>query len=94
MKRDLYRLPTDTARHNQFKKLCLDYFNNHEKLLNNPSQRFATRARKALIRIKEVAHHRGIELLDLYAPSKNEGKQPINKKEKNNGRTQQEKTYG
>lgn len=53
--------------------------------MSNPSQRFATRARKALIRIKEVAHHRGLELLDLYAPSKNEGLEPINPKEKTNG---------
>lgn len=86
-RRRLYRLPTDTARHEQFKQLCLEYFSNHDKLMSNPSQRFATRARKALIRIKEVAHHRGLELLDLYAPSKNEGLEPINPKEKTNARS-------
>tara|TARA_A100001391_G_scaffold16192_2_gene9076 strand:+ start:1304 stop:1582 length:279 start_codon:yes stop_codon:yes gene_type:complete len=78
MKRRLYRHPVESARHEQFKNLCLEYFSNHEKLMNNPSQRFATRARKALIKLKKVAHERGLELLSLYAPSQNEGKEPIN----------------
>ena len=69
---------SEIVTHEQFKKLCLEYFSQHEKLISNPSQRFATRARKALIRIKKVAHERGLELLTLYAPSLNKGKQPIN----------------
>ena len=83
-KRTLYRHPVDSAKHEQFKKLCLEYFSNHEKLMSNPSQRFAARSRKALVQIKKVAHERGLELLSLYAPSQNEGRAPINKKEKTN----------
>ncbi len=77
-KRRLYRQPVESARHEQFKKLCLEYFSNQEKLMNNPSMRFATRARKALINIRKVALPLGLELLSLYAPSQNEGKEPIN----------------
>lgn len=77
-RKDIYRNPVESAKHEQFKRLCLEYFSQHEKLMNHPSQRFATRARKALIRIKKVAHERGLELLSLYAPSLNEGKDPIN----------------
>jgi hypothetical protein len=47
----------------------------------NPSMRFATRARKALIRIKKVAHELGLDYLSMYAPSHNQGKEPINNKE-------------
>jgi len=78
MKRKLYRQPVESAKHQQFKNLCLEYFTNYEKLMNNPSQRFATRARKALVRLKKVAHERGLELLSLYAPSMNEGGEQIN----------------
>ena len=78
VKRRLYRTPVESARHEQFKKLCLEYFSNQEKLMKNPSMRFATRARKALVNIKSVAHALGLELLSLYAPSKNVGKEPIN----------------
>jgi hypothetical protein len=38
----------------------------------------ATRARKALVLLKRVAHERGMELLTLYAPSLNEGKHIVN----------------
>jgi|TARA_S200002703_G_scaffold114700_2_gene100209 hypothetical protein len=74
MIRKLYRLPEETARHRQFKQLCLDYFENYDKLMKHPSKTYATRARKACVRLKQVAHARGIELLDLYAPSRNEGR--------------------
>tara|TARA_R100001463_G_scaffold76347_8_gene130449 strand:- start:3025 stop:3345 length:321 start_codon:yes stop_codon:yes gene_type:complete len=77
-RRRLYRQPVESARHEQFKKLCLEYFSNQEKLMNNPSMRFATRARKALINIRKVALPLGLELLSLYAPSMNEGKDTIN----------------
>ena len=56
----------------------MTYFKAMEKLLDKPSRRYAEQARKALINIKKIAHYRGIELLELYAPSKNEGKEPIN----------------
>ena len=74
MIRKLYRLPEETARHRQMKKLCLDYFTHYEKLMKQPSKTNATRARKACVLLKRVAHARGVELLDLYAPSRNEGR--------------------
>ena len=77
-RRKLYRQPVESARHEQFKKLCLEYFSNQEKLIANPSMRFATRARKALINIRKVALPLGLELLSLYAPSQNEGKKITN----------------
>ncbi len=77
-RRRLYRKPVESARHEQFKKLCLEYFSNQEKLIKNPSMRFATRARKALINIRKVALPLGLELLSLYAPSMNEGKKIVN----------------
>lgn len=80
----LYRQPADSAKHQQFKLLCLEYFTNHEKLLAKPSRRYAERARKALIRIRKVAHARGIEILELYAPSKNIGKESITIPQKQN----------
>ena len=79
--RRLYRKPVESAKHLQFKRLCLEYFTNYDKLMANPSMRFATRARKALIRIKKVAHELGLDYLSMYAPSHNQGKQPINNKE-------------
>lgn len=86
-RRRLYRLPVESARHEQFKKLCLEYFSNQEKLMQNPSMRFATRARKALINIKTVAHALGLELLSLYAPSQNKGREQINPFRYKNGRS-------
>ena len=77
-RRKLYRQPVESARHEQFKKLCLEYFSNQEKLITNPSMRFATKARKALINIRKVALPLGLELLSLYAPSQNEGKKITN----------------
>lgn len=74
MIRRIYRQPEETARHLQLKKICLDYFTHYEKLMKHPSFTNATRARKACIRMKQVAHARGLELLDLYAPSRNEGR--------------------
>ena len=74
MIRKLYRLPEETARHLQMKQLCLDYFTNYEKLMKRPSKLAASRTRKACVLLKRVAHARGLELLDLYAPSRNEGR--------------------
>ena len=84
MKRKLYRQPVESAKHEQLKQACLEYFTQYEKLMKNPSMRFAFKARKALQRLKKVAHERGLELLDLYAPSKNIGKVQINPFIKNN----------
>tara|TARA_B110000503_G_scaffold54586_1_gene87674 strand:+ start:177 stop:470 length:294 start_codon:yes stop_codon:yes gene_type:complete len=74
MIKNLYRFPEETARHLQMKQLCIDYFYHYEKLLKKPSKTHASRARKACVLLKRVAHARGIELLDLYAPSRNEGR--------------------
>ena len=74
----IYRTPVDSPRHEQLKGQCLEYFSAMEKLMDKPSRRYAEKARKALINIKKTAHYRGMELLELYAPSKNEGKDPIN----------------
>ena len=74
MIRKLYRLPEETARHLQMKQLCLDYFTHYESLMKRPSKLAATRCRKACVLLKRVAHARGVELLDLYAPSRNEGR--------------------
>lgn len=75
--RRLYRSPEETARHRQMKQLCLEYFTQYEKLMKHPSKTYATRARKACIRLKKVIHARGIELLELYAPSLNTDRDPI-----------------
>jgi len=75
MIRKLYRLPEETARHRQMKQLCLDYFTHYDKLMKHPSKGNAARARKACVLLKRVAHARGVELLDLYAPSRNEGRE-------------------
>jgi outer membrane protein assembly factor BamD (BamD/ComL family) len=74
----IYRRPVESARHEQFKMLCVQYFTAMEKLIERPSRRYAEQARKALIKIKKAAHYRGMELLELYAPSKNKGREPIN----------------
>ena len=74
----IYRTPVESARHEQLKVQCMEYFKAMEKLMERPSRRYAEKARKALLKMKKTAHHRGIELLELYAPSMNEGKEPIN----------------
>ena len=53
----------------------------------DPSRLHAQRARKALIQLKKAAGARAIELLEMYAPTKNVGKEPVNmdhKKDKHN----------
>ena len=74
----IYRTPVESARHEQLKVQCMEYFSAMEKLMDRPSRRYAEKARKALINIKKTAHYRGMELLELYDQSKNEGKKPIN----------------
>jgi hypothetical protein len=78
----LYRLPVDSARHEQIKILIEEYFIQNQKLINNPSRRFAEKARKALILLRKVAYERGIEILELYAESKNIGKPIITPQQK------------
>jgi len=75
--RRLYQKPSESARHEQLKLLCEEYFTNMQKLMDRPSQLYAFRARKALTRMRKVAFERGRELLSLYSPFENKGKQPI-----------------
>lgn len=82
--RALYRLPVETARHEQIKIFIEQYFINTQKLMDHPSRLYAEKARKALINIRKVAHQRGLELLELYAPSRNIGRQPITIPQKQN----------
>lgn len=85
--RKLYREPVETARHVQMKRLCLDYFTHYDKLMKKPTMLNASRARKACVELKRVAHARGVELLELYAPTRNGEKMPPygKQKEQNNG---------
>ena len=78
MRKKLYRQPVDSAKHEQFKKACLDYFTYHDKLMKKPSMGYAFKARQAMLRIKKVGHERGMELLKLYAEKYNQGKPVIN----------------
>ena len=82
--RALYRLPVESARHEQIKILIEEYFINSQKLIDHPSRLYAEKARKALIRLRKSAHQRGLELLELYAPSKNIGKPIITPPQKQN----------
>jgi ABC-type uncharacterized transport system substrate-binding protein len=86
----IYRIAIDTARHKQLYILFEEYHNNFQKLVKKPSGRYAARARKALINLKQAAHKRGIELLELYAPTMNEGKEPINESYKKQKEKQNE----
>jgi len=82
--RRLYRYPTESAKHEQIKILFEEYFINMQKLMDRPSQLYAMRARGALLKLKKVAHQRGLELLSLYSPFQNQGKEPITKPQKQN----------
>ena len=59
----IYRQPVETARHEQLKVVCMNYFKAMEKLMDRPSRRYAEQARKATIKMKDIAHKRGLELL-------------------------------
>jgi len=80
----LYRAPVESARHEQIRLLVQEYFTQHQKLMDRPSRRYAERARRALIKLKKVSHQRGLELLDLYSPYRNQGKPIITVPQKQN----------
>ena len=75
----IYRQPTESARHRQLIMSVNEYLLNFDKLMQRPTRTYAERARRALMKLKKSAHKRGIEILELYAPTKNKGKQPINR---------------
>lgn len=85
--RKMYRLPVESSRHLQIQHLYNEYLMQFDKCMSDPSRLHAQRARKALIKLKKAAGARAIELLDMYAPTKNVGKEPVNmdhKKDKHN----------
>lgn len=82
--RALYRLPVETARHEQIKILIEQYFINSQKLMDHPSRLYAEKARRALVKLRKVAHQRGLELLELYSPYRNQGKPVITPPQKQN----------
>jgi len=76
--RKMYRLPVESSRHLQIQHLYNEYILQFNKCMADPSRISAQRARKALIKLKKAAGARAIELLELYAPTKNVGRQPVN----------------
>jgi hypothetical protein len=76
--RKMYRLPVESSRHLQIQHLYNEYLFQFGKCMANPSRIFAQRARKALLKLKTAAHARAKEMLELYAPTKNIGKEPVN----------------
>jgi hypothetical protein len=76
--RKMYRLPVESSRHIQIQNLYNEYLLQFSKCMADPSRISAQRARKALLKLKTAAHARAKEMLELYAPTKNIGKEPVN----------------
>ena len=76
--RRMYRLPVESSRHLQIQQLYNEYLVQFNKCMADPSRLHAQRARKALLKLKTAAHARAKEMLELYAPTKNVGKEPVN----------------
>jgi len=74
----MYRLPVESSRHLQIQQLYNEYILHFNKCMADPSRLHAQRARKALIKLKKAAGARAIELLEMYAPTKNVGREPVN----------------
>lgn len=84
MRKGLYRHPAESARHEQLKRACLDYFTNHDKLMKKPTKLYAFKARKAILQMKKIGHMRGMELLEMYAEKYNRDKPVINNHTRSN----------
>jgi hypothetical protein len=56
----------DTPTHHALELQLKEYYKHNEWCKKLKSKRSAQRARKALIKIKKLAHMRGLELLNLY----------------------------
>ena len=85
--RKMYRLPVESSRHLQIQNLYNEYLFQFSKCMSNPSRISAQRARKALLGLKKAAKARAMEMLEMYAPTKNVGREPVNmdhKKKKQN----------
>jgi hypothetical protein len=63
----LYKPAIETAAHTALKNALIDYFNMHERVLNNQSANSAKIARKKLQKVITMAKKRRLELLDLYS---------------------------
>jgi len=83
--RRMYRLPVESSRHLQIQHLFNEYILQFNKCMADPSRLHAQRARKALIQLKKAAGARAIELLEMYAPTKNVGREPVNMNHKKKG---------
>ena len=59
----------DTPTHKALEHELKQYYKHHEWCKKLKSKRSAQRARAALIKIKRLAHIRGLELLSLYTVS-------------------------
>ena len=85
--RKMYRLPVESSRHLQIQNLYNEYLFQFSKCMSNPSRISAQRARKALLGLKKAAKARAMEMLEMYAPTKNVGREAVNmdhKKKKHN----------
>ena len=56
----------DTPTHHALEQQLKEYYKHNAWCKKLKSKRSAQRARKALIKIKKLAHLRGLELLNLY----------------------------
>ena len=56
----------DTPTHHALEQQLKEYYKHNEWCKKLKSKRSAQRARKAMIKIKKLAHLRGLELLNLY----------------------------
>ena len=74
----MYRLPVESSRHFQIQHLFNEYILQFSKCMANPSRISAQRARKCLLKLKVAAGARAKEILALYAPTKNVGREPVN----------------
>ena len=78
-------MPVESSRHLQIQQLYNEYILHFNKCMADPSRLHAQRARKALIQLKKAAGARAIELLEMYAPTKNVGREPVNMDHKKKG---------
>jgi len=76
--RKMYRWPVESSRHFQIQNLFNEYILQFNKCMSDPSRISAQRARKALLKLKIAAGARAKEILEMYAPTKNIGKEPVN----------------
>jgi hypothetical protein len=67
----LFKPAVETAIHMALQQAIIEYYRCHKLLLKNQSRLSAQNARKALEKVKKLAHTRKIELLDYYSSFRN-----------------------